>query len=373
MPDQKDKISFFKEYLAVATPYKGGKAMNEIKTKKDKIYKLSSNENPIGASPKALEAIKNNLDNLHIYPDRTDKRLQKALQHFYNDAIDAEQFIGASSGSEIIDHIARAFVGEGLEVIVSNPAFSPYIMFSSWLGTKVVDVPLLDPDYSLDVKGILNAITDRTRLIFLTSPNNPTGTHISKDELDQLFAELPEHVIVVLDEVYYHFADAEDYTTAMPYVQKGYNVIAVNSFSKTYGLAAMRIGYGYTTRKIADYIHQICKPFLIDTLSLEAGIAALSDQEFIGKTVAVVKEGRDFLYKEMDRLGVHYWKSQGNFILIKPTIPTDEFEDQMLMEGVMVRPVAGFGAPGCVRITVGTMEANLACVEALETIYKEQK
>ena len=370
MPDQKDKISFFKEYLAVAEPYKGGKSISEIKTKKDKIYKLSSNENPIGASPKAMEAIKNNLDNLHIYPDRTDQRLQKALKAFYKDAIDERQFIGASSGSEIIDHVVRAFAGEGLEVIVSNPAFKPYIMFSSWYGSTIVDVPLLTPNYTLDVPGILEAITDQTRLIFLTSPNNPTGTHISKQELDQLFAGLPEHVVVVLDEVYYHFAEAEDYTIAMPYVQKGYNIIAVNSFSKTYGLAGMRIGYGYTTPELSDYIHQLCKPFLIDTLSIEAGIAALSDQAFIDKTVNIVKEGRQFLYKHLDRVGMHYWKSQGNFILMKPEMPAEEFELKMLTEGVMVRPVGNFGAPGCVRVTVGTAEANQAFVDALDVILQ---
>jgi len=369
MSEQKEKISLFKEYLAVAKPYKGGKAIGEIKTRKEKIYKLSSNENPIGASPKAMEAIKANLANLHVYPDRTDGRLQTALKKFYNDAIDESQFIGASSGSEVIDHIVRAFAGEGREVIVSNPAFSPYIMFSSWCGSTVVDVPLLEPDYTLDVQGILNAITDRTRLIFLTSPNNPTGTYIRKAELDQLFASLPDHVVVVLDEVYYHFADAEDFTTAIPYVQKGYNVVGVNSFSKTYGLAGMRIGYGYTTKKLSGYIHQLCKPFLIDTLSLEAGIAALSDHEFIDETVAVVKKGRAYLYEQLDRLGIHYWKSQGNFILIRPDMPTSDFEDKMLMEGVMVRPVANFGAPGCVRVTIGVQEANEAFVAALETIY----
>lgn len=368
MSESKAPISIFKDYLTVAEPYKGGKAINEIKTNKEKIYKLSSNENPIGASPKAVEAIKAHLDSLHIYPDRTDKRLRAALYDFYDGAIDESQFIGASSGSEIIDHIVRAFVGEGKEVIISNPSFKPYDMFSSWIGAKVVDVPLLEPDFSLDVNGIIAAINDDTRLIFLTSPNNPTGTHIRKEEMDQLAKAVPEHVVIVIDEVYYHFAEAEDYVTAMPYVKQGYQVIGVNSFSKTYGLAAMRIGYGYTTKKIADYIRTICKPFLIDTLSLEAGIAALGDTAFIEKTVDIVKKGRAYLYPELDRIGIRYWKSQGNFILLKPEMATNTFEDQMLLEGVMVRPVANFGAPGCVRVTVGTQEANEAFIAALEKI-----
>lgn len=369
MTDENKPVSLFKDYLEIAEPYKGGKAIDEIKTNKSKIYKLSSNENPIGASPKAVEAIKKHLENLHIYPDRTDKRLRSALYNFYDQAIDESQFIGASSGSEIIDHIARAFAGEGCEVIVSNPCFKPYDMFSSWCGSKVVDVPLLAPDYQLDVDNILAAINDRTRIIFLTSPNNPTGTHIPKKDIDRLLANIPDHVVVVIDEVYYHFADAEDYVSALPYVQKGYNVIGVNSFSKTYGLAAMRIGYGYTTKKLADYIHTICKPFLIDTLSLEAGIAALGDKEFVDLTVKTVKEGREYLYGEMNRLGVKYWKSQANFVLIKPEISPEAFESVMLQEGVMVRPVANFGAPGCIRVSVGTREANEAFVAALEKVY----
>lgn len=369
MSVQKTTISFFKDYLEVVEPYKGGKAINEIASSQKKIYKLSSNENPIGASPKAVEAIRNHLSNLHIYPDRTDRRLRLALQDFYDRALDESQFIGASSGSEIIDHITRAFAGVGFEVIVSNPCFKPYDMFSSWGGSKVIDVPLLEPYFRLDVDGILNAINEQTRIIFLTSPNNPTGTHIPKETIDRLLAEVPDHVVVVIDEVYYHFADAEDYTTAVPYVQQGYNVIGVNSFSKTYGLAAMRIGYGYTTKRLADYIHKICKPFLIDTLSLEAGIAALSDKAFVDLTVKTVKEGREFLYAELDRLGVKYWKSQANFILLRPEISPEAFESALLQEGIMVRPVANFGAPGCIRVSIGTREANEAFVAALEKVY----
>jgi histidinol-phosphate aminotransferase len=369
MSTTKTSISFFKDYLEVAEPYRGGKAIDEIKSNKEKIYKLSSNENPIGASPKAVAAIKAHLNNLHIYPDRTDRRLRRALYNFYDGALEESQFIGASSGSEIIDHIVRAFAGVGFEVIISNPCFKPYDMFSSWCGSKVVDVPLLGPNFQLDVEGILNAVNNKTRIIFLTSPNNPTGTHIPKRDIDQLLSRIPEHIVVVIDEVYYHFVDAGNYTTALPYVQKGHNVIGVNSFSKTYGLAAMRIGYGYTTKRLSDYIHKICKPFLIDTLSLEAGIAALSDKAFVDLTVKTVREGRKYLYQELDRLGVKYWESQANFILIRPIISPEAFETVMLQEGVMVRPVANFGAPGCIRVSVGTREANEAFVAALEKVY----
>ena len=290
------------------------------------------------------------------------------MAKYYSGNFTPDHFFCANSGSACLEYIIRAFIAPEDECIISTPAFGVYKKFIKWSRGKVVDVPLLDPDYILDVDGILNAISDRTKLIFLTSPNNPTGTHICKADLDRLFAEIPDHVVVVLDEVYYHFADAPDYTTAVPYVQKGYNVIGVNSFSKTYGLAAMRIGYGYTTKRLSDYIHKICKPFLIDTLSLEAGIAALEDKAFVDEVVRTVKAGRKYLYQELDRLGIRYWKSQGNFILIKPSIPTGEFEDKMLEEGVMVRQVGNFGAPGCIRVTVGTSEANEAFISALEKV-----
>ena len=373
MKNQKE-ISIFKKYLQVAEPYVGGKTMDEIKSKKDKIYKLSSNENPLGVSPKALKAVQKHSHDFHIYPDRTDKRLREALADFYKDELTENQFIGTPSGSEIIDLIIRAFVKEGTEVIVSNPCFKPYTMFATWIGGKIVDVPLLEPDFSLDIKGILKAINANTRLLFLTSPNNPTGTYIPKKDLDKLLKKLPKHVVVVMDEVYYHFADAEDYTTALPYVKKGHQIIGVNSFSKTYGLASLRIGYCYTTPELAGYIRQLCKPFLINKLSLEAGIAALKDKKFVQKTVDLVQKERQYLYKKLDKIGIPYWKAQGNFILLQPSIPTTDFEDFMLQEGgVMVRPVGNFGAPGCVRVTIGTRQANKAFVKALQKLTKSIK
>ena len=186
-------------------------------------------------------------------------------------------------------------------------------MFADWQGARGVTVPLLSPNFDLDVAGILTGITDRTRLIFLTSPNNPTGTYIPKASLEALLAGLPDHVVVVLDEVYFHFADAADYTTALPYVQQGYPIIAVNSFSKTYGLAALRLGYGYASPQIASYIGQLIRPFFINALSMHAGLAALEDQEFVSQTVGLVQKERKRLYDGFETLPLSYWKSQRKF------------------------------------------------------------
>ncbi|MFI1773317.1 histidinol-phosphate transaminase [Thalassobellus citreus] len=359
--------SLFKPHLTVKDGYKGGKG---ISTKKDnqKTYKLSSNENPIGASPLALEAVKNGLTDLHLYPDTTDIRLREALVKSYNNQLDVDQFICASSGSELIDLIIRAFINEGDEVIVSTPCFVPYKMFSSWSGATVVDVPLNEENYALDVNNIINAVTSKTKIIFLTSPNNPTGSHISKDEFESLMQQLPTDVLVVFDEVYWHFADAEDYVRALPYITKYPNLIAINSFSKTYGLASLRVGYSYMNIEVAAYLRQICKPFLITKLSLEGAIASLTDASFIKQTVDTIQTEKIYLEAEFNKLGIKYYPTQANFYLITPPISSNEFVTFLAEEGIAVRPVDNFGAIGKVRISIGIREANEALVKALEKL-----
>ena len=366
------KKSIFKPYLFKTAEYRGGKGTDEVKTKASKIYKLSSNENPIGSSPKAMQAIQESLQDLHIYPPRTGTELQEALATFYNNELTPDHFVPTNSGSETIEFIARGFLSDGLECIVSNPSFMPYTMFSGWNGPKVIDIPLLSPNYDIDVESILNAINENTRLIFITSPNNPTGTYIPKSKIDQLIDHVPEHVIIVLDEVYYHFADAEDFTTALPYVKAGKNIIAVNSFSKTYGLASLRVGYSYSTPEIASYLRRLYRPFLINKISLKAGIAALADQEFIKETVDLVRKERLRFYPVLEKHGIEYWKGQGNFILFKSPIDPNEFVEKMTYEaGVMVRNATSFGAPGCIRVTIGTHEANNAFFFGLQSILEK--
>ncbi len=357
----------FKPYLQNGGTYKGGKTLSELGTDR-KIYKLSSNEHPVGPSPKAVAAVKKAANNFHFYPDRNGARLQTALSDFYKNEIPAGQFFTGNSGSEILDFIIRGFLGEGLEAIICNPAFGIYNMFSGWQGATVKDVPLLAPNFGLDVDGILNAITDKTRVIFLTSPNNPTGSYVPRADLEKLLDHVPKHLVVVLDEVYYRFSDAPDFVTAMEYVKKGHQIIAVNSFSKTYGLAALRIGYGYSTPEIAEYLLMYNRPFLLNQLSIEAGIAALSDEEFVQETVTMVQSERTKIYAALEQMDVTHWKSQGNFILIKPSMEATTFTEAMLKEGIMVRPVANFGAPGCIRVTIGTPEANAAYLAALKKV-----
>lgn len=365
-------INIFRDSLMPKSKssYKGGKGKAEVAAQLDgqTLYKLSSNENILGSSPKALKAISDNVNNLSEYCDRTDVKLREKLSSFYNSEMNKDQFFTDNSGVSLLNLIERAFLEPGHEIIISNPAFKPYAVFAQKLGAKVIDVPLVGDNFDLDINGILDSINDSTRLIFATSPNNPTGTHIPKNQMDQLVNSLPEHVVLVYDEVYYQYVDADDYVRAYDYVKEGHNVIGVNSFSKAYGLAGMRVGYGYSTEKIARYIAQACTPFMINTLALEAAIAALDDSDFIEKTVSLIATEKPFIYNELDQLGIKYWKTQANFITLKPEMNDKVFESEMLKEGIMVRPVANFGAPGCIRVTIGTREANVAYLNALKKV-----
>lgn len=357
--------SIFKPYLQPKEVYKGGK---NIPPSDKKIYKLSSNENPLGASPKAVEAAKMSLSKVDVYPDQTDHRLREALTKDFNNELEADQFISGNSGSEVIDMLLRGFVNEGDEVIFSNPCFLPYSVFSRWYGAEQIDIPLLMPNYDLDIDGILNAITEKTKIIFLASPNNPTGSYIPQAVLENFLSQVPKNILIVFDEVYRHFTDANDYVSALPYVLQEYSVLGLNSFSKTYGLAGLRIGYGYTTKTIANYLRLIHKPFLMPLPSLEAAIGALQDASFIEQTVKTVHEGKAYLSDSFKSLGIKFWPSQANFFIIDPPLPEMDFTDKLMEHSIMVRPVSQFGAPGKVRITIGNKEANEALVSALKKL-----
>ncbi|MEL7021575.1 MAG: histidinol-phosphate transaminase, partial [Bacteroidota bacterium] len=360
-------IQIFKPYLSVTSSYRGGKSRGEAGATQRKTYKLSSNENLLGPSPKAVAALQQHLPHLNEYSDYQDQRLRDALARFYTtQGLDAAQFITANSGVEILEMVVRGFLDTDLEIIISTPAFGPYKLFSLKHAARVVDIPLDATDYSLDVDGILAAVNEKTRLVFLTSPNNPTGGHIPRAELDRLVYSLPNHVVVVYDEVYYQYPTAEDYVRAYEYVQQGRRVIGVNSFSKAYGLAGLRVGYAYSTPEIANYLRQIARPFMINTLTTEAAIAALGDEAHIQRTQELIWKERPRIMQALRHLGVKYWESQANFVLIAPDMDEYEFEQRMLQEGIMVRTMAAFGAPGHIRITIGTEEANDALITALE-------
>ncbi|TVZ15448.1 pyridoxal phosphate-dependent aminotransferase [Maribacter sp. MAR_2009_72] len=360
----------YKSFILEDSTYKGG-GKKIVMPDGVEVHKLSSNENPLGYSPKVKEALARTLDDLSLYPDNTDIRLREALVKDFDGVLTADNFITANSGSEIIDMISKAFLNEDDEVIVSQPCFLPYTAFTRWMGAKAINVPMTE-DYDYNLDGILEAINEKTKLVFLASPNNPSGNYIPLADLRNFIDKLPDHVVLVLDEVYRHFAEDEDYTSGIPFVIEGKNVIAINSFSKTYGLAGLRVGYCYAPLAISNYMRKICKPFLLSSLALEGAIAALEDVEFVNKTVALVKEERGFVLYGLDTMNIKYWPTQGNFVLIDPPINDMEFTIFLEKRGIMVRPVGNFGAPGKVRISFGTRKANKALLATMEELIKSE-
>ncbi len=360
----------FKKHILNATKYAGGKPRPE--TSEDEFIKLSSNENPFGPSPKALEAIGRNLLGLSEYPDNDDTRLRHALVEYYSEKISIDHLFAAPSGSELIEIICRGFLEIGEKAIVCSPTFLPFRVFVEKCGGQIIDVSLEGEEFLFNPDQVLQSIDSYTKLIFLPTPNNPVGNYIPRRTMDYFIKNLPANVILVVDEVYRHFVDAPDYTTAFPYVLDGHRVIGLNSFSKVYGLAGLRLGYGYAQPEIAQYLRLLCKPFLNSSLAIYGGIAALSDREFVTQTVKSNRIEKHYLYREFDKFSLAYWKSQANFIMIKPPMEEELFEDLMLKENIMVRPVGASGAVGCVRVTIGRNDQNLKLVSALEKVLRKK-
>lgn len=360
----------YKKHILDTIPYKVGatKAESKNKNENQKIYKLSSNENFLGPSPKALEAIQESLNELSEYHHRDDSVLKKALVDHYDNGIEANQYITANSGVEIIDIICRGFLDADSEVIVSSPTFKAYGNFAAIENATVIDVPLKTPDFSLNVEGIIDAINENTRLIFLTTPNNPTGTIVSKKDVDYLLDNIPDTVIVVYDEVYFHFVEDPDFCNAAYYIKKNENVIAIHSFSKAYGLAGMRIGYAFSTPKIASYLQKIGRPFMINVLSTAAAVGALTDDEHIENTQKLISEQKKWMYTQFEELGITYWKSEANFILFKSPIAEEKITSSFLKAGIMVRPCSKFGVKDHIRVTVATPVVNTMFFEVLKTL-----
>lgn len=352
----------FKPYLNKPGKYKGGKAKDQ-----SEVIKLSSNENMNGTSPLALAAIMENHDSINEYPDRTDHNFREALSEYYGNNLDTDQFFTSNGGVRAIDMIMMGFLDIDTEAIFSNPGFGPYRAFPKKYGAKAIDVPLIGDTFDLDVKGILSHINESTRLLLITSPNNPTGTCPKKADLDYLMANIPDHIVVIYDEVYFQYADTPDYVRAYEYVLQGLPVIGLNSFSKAYGMAGMRVGYGYSTPEIASYLRNIPTPFPMSTLSAKAAIAALKDDAFIELTVKENQKGKAYLYQELSKLKIQYWETQANFILLKPDMDATEFADKMLAKNIMVRPVSNFGFDG-IRLTIGKMAQNELVIQALKEI-----
>lgn len=349
--------------------YQPGKPIEDVKRELglDEVVKLASNENPYGASPKAKEAIVAELEHISLYPDGGAVELTSDLAKHLG--VNTDQIIFGCGSDEIIALISRAFYVPGDETIMADQTFSVYKSNADIEGAVTVEVPLVDGKHDLDA--MLAKVNDRTKIIWVCNPNNPTGTLLSEQEVTAFLEKVPSNVMVVLDEAYFEyvfFFQAED---GIRDIEKYPNVVVLRTFSKIYGLASLRIGYGVAQPEVIRLINQVREPFNTTRVAQAAAKAALKDQDYIAKCRAANRAGIEQIQAEFDRLGLDYFPAHGNFIMVDVRKPAGEVFEAMLRKGVIIR--AGHSKyPTHIRVSVGTPEQNKAFIHALEQVLNAE-
>ena len=335
--------------------YEPGKPIDEVARElgldPSDIIKLASNENPLGPSPKAVDAMHKALAEAHIYPDGGGFKLRTAIAEKFG--LEMGNVILGNGSNEIIEFIGHAFLHPGAEVITAEHAFVVYKLMTTLFGATTVEIP--DPGFTHDLDAMAAAITPATKEIFIANPNNPTGTLVDQDALDRFMDKVPEHVVVVFDEAYYEFLKNPPDT--IKYIRQGRNVVILRTFSKIQGLAALRIGYGLAPKELADIIQKTRQPFNANSLAQAGALAGLLDDEHQEKTRQVNFEGRAFLESSFAELGLEYVPSHANFVLVKVGDGDDVFQ-KFLRKGVIVRAMRAYKLPEWIRVSVGTMPQN---------------
>ena len=353
-----------KPHVAELSPYQPGKPVEELERELGirEAVKLASNENPLGPSPKAVEAMRAAAAGVHRYPDGVSFRLREKLSRRLGVA--PEQLVFGTGSSEILELIAKAFLGPGDEAVIPWPSFAMYPVVVGGMGARAVQVPL-DGDLVQDLPAMARAVTARTRVAIVCNPNNPTGTSVGAEELDRFAAALPGDVVLVVDEAYAEYARRPDFPDGLALVARRPGTAVLRTFSKVYGLAGARVGYGVMDPELAGYLERARHPFNLNNLAEAGALAALDDDAHLERTLQVTHRGCDDLTRELRALGVEVTPSDANFLLARTGRGSYE---RLLREGVIVRPMEGFGLPEHVRITIGTPEENQRLVRALRAL-----
>lgn len=349
-------------------PYKAGKPIEELERELGltRIIKLASNENPLGPGEKALAAIQAALTELALYPDGSGFNLKQALARKY--ALDVGQITLGNGSNDILELVARAFLTPGLEAIFSQHAFAVYPIVTQAAGATAVVVPALN--YGHDLDAMLRSVTEKTRLVFIANPNNPTGTLLNQASLDSFIDALPTSCVCVLDEAYFEFVSGAEAINSIDWLKKYPNLLITRTFSKAYGLAGLRVGYGLSSPQIADILNRVRQPFNNNALALAAAEAALLDDEHLRQTLAVNALGMQQLIEGFKNLGLEWIPSAGNFVLVDLKQPGQPVYEALLRKGVIVRPVGNYELPNHLRISIGTQTENQLFLQALTAVLK---
>lgn len=344
--------------------YQPGKPIEEVARELDldpaSIIKLASNENPLGASPKAIEAGKRAMNDVALYPDGGCYELKRAIARSLS--IDSEQIIVGNGSNEILELLGHAFVGVGDEVVMGKGAFIVYKLVTLLFGGKAIEVPMRHFKHDLDA--MAEAMTDRTKLVFLPSPDNPSGSANSPEEIESFIDKLPENVLFVLDEAYAEYLDNRP--DLRDRIAAGDAIFCTRTFSKIYGLAGLRVGYGYGNAELVSLLNRVREPFNVNAVAQATAIEALQDQSFAQQSKQANAEGREQLENGFVSLGCEYIKSYANFVTVKVGNGEACFQS-MQRQGVIVRPLAPYGMPEWVRVTVGLPDQNQRAIECLNS------
>lgn len=359
-------------YVSTIPPYVPGKPVAEVQRELGikKAIKLASNENALGPSPMAVAAIRKQVLGAHIYPESSAPDLRLKIAEKYS--VGSDNVILGNGSDEIMQMLAHVFLTTQDEAIIAENSFSMYRIVTRLFGAKPVFIHL--KSYHLDLEATLDAVTDSTRIIFLASPNSPTGTIITKKQLDNFLKELESRkVIVVFDEAYAEYVNSPKAANGIPYVSKYPNVIVLRTFSKIYGLAGLRVGYGLAQKWMIDLLNRVRAPFNVNLLAQAAAVAALDDNEHVRRSLEMNSSGMAFVSSALEDFGFEVIPSQANFLTFAPTLDAGMVYDELLKKGIIVRRLASFGMPSYIRVTIGTKSQNEAFINKLRLIINEKK
>lgn len=362
--------TLFRKELEHFQPYVPGKPIEEVMREYGltEIEKLASNENQLGPSPKAMEAIANAIGEINFYPESSAVDLKRDLSA--NLGVKIENLVIGNGGEELLSIIAQTFINEGDEVIVASPSFGIYNTTTSLLGGVIRTVPL--KNYAYDIHGFLDAITDKTKLIYICSPNNPTGNIVDAEALDTLYNSLPDHVVVILDEAYFEFASIKpDYPDGLEYLKQRPQTVILRTFSKAYGIAGLRIGYLITSPELAKELNKAKLTFNVNRLAQEGARGALRDVEFKEKTVALNYQSMERMEEFFNQMGFEYIKSYANFIFVDVKKHSKIVFEELLKRGIIIRPGYFWGWDHWIRVSTGRMEQTEKFIQRLQEVLEQ--
>ena len=360
----KKEKSLLRKRILELKPYIPGKPIEEVKRELGlkEVIKLASNETSVGPSPLAIKAIKEEIENINLYPEGSSRLLREKIAYKLN--LNKEMIIVGNGADNIIGLVGMAFINEGDEVITGEITFPAYETVTKIMGGKIIPVKL--KDYTYDLEEIARRINERTKIIFICNPNNPTGTIVNKEAVDKFMKQIPEDIIIVFDEAYYDYVEDKNYPDSLSYVLEGKNIIILRTFSKIAGIAGVRIGYSIAKPELIRYLRQVASPFPTNRLAQVAALAFLDDKKRYKKVLKSNQEEKKYLYKELKKLNLFYLPTEANFIFIDLKENVEVIFEKLLRKGIIIRPGKTWGCLNFIRVTIGIHNENQKFIQALK-------